>query len=576
MTPPRLTLGLAAILALCIATPARAQADRDPRKDGQRAQERFETFRRANLPMHRGRSRNECQERVGRFCYWYDEDAPSPPTEPGVIAEARRQLIETLDSLARRLPTDEWLTGQLVRYLDEAGRNEEALEAATRCEAFGWWCIALRGFSLHQLGRYADAEARWDSVLSAMPPTLRCNWLDISNYLDTDTRRRYARHPCGSAEREDFTARIWWLARPRFSLLGNDARSEHFARMTYAQFLLAAPSAYMFGFNEDERELLLRFGWARAWSRGAAAPSLGFGDPRAISVIGHDPTPAYRFIPPGYVINSPLASDSTDWAVQLPPVIARYQPPYAKRLYMLEHQQSLFRRGDTALVVLAYDVSKISARGDASIEAALVAAPSNLTATGMTVRQVAEPRGFLVARAPWGPLLLSAEIAVPDSSVLARARYGIRPPLATGTRVSLSDLLLYSPYGELPSTLEEVLPHAIPTQRIARGAKVGVFWETYGTNPNGERMSIQITVVPETEEATGLRRAARAIRLARESQPVSIGAEDVSARGSSTTPRSLELDLATLRPGNYLMQLEVGIAGQYSIRAERRLVIYAP
>ena len=32
---------------------------------------------------------------------------------------------------------------------------------------------------------------------------------------------------------------------------------------------------------------------------------------------------------------------------------------------MLEHQQALFRRGDTALVVLAYDVRRIAARGNA-------------------------------------------------------------------------------------------------------------------------------------------------------------------------------------------------------------------
>lgn len=574
----------AALASLPSRTPAQEAALRaappveaaDPREVGQRAQARFETFRRANLPPTRSRGGNRCEERVGRFCYWYDDVSPPPESELPTVTSARTQLVATLDSLARALPSDEWLTGQRVRYLDEAGRNADALTAATECQAYGWWCVALRGFALHQLGRYADAEARWDSTLALMPPPLRCIWDDIGLYLDDDARRQYARGGCGSAARDSLNRRIWWLARPRYGRSGNDARSEHFARLIYAEFLRAAPSAYMFGFDEDERELLLRFGWARTWSRGPDVPLGMPGGGRTMSIVGHDPTPAYRYIPPQYVLNSPLSSDSTDWAVQLPPVVARYQPPYAKQLFMLEHQQALFRRGDTALVVLAYDVRKIAARGNATLDASLVAAPARLTSAGSAARTDAPARGTLVARAPWGPLLMSAEVAAPDSSVLARARYGIRPPLATGVRVSLSDLLFYEPYGEFPVTVEDAIPHAIPTQRLRRGQKLGVFWETYGTNPSGELMTISLTVVPETEESGALRRTARALRLSRQSAPVSVGAQDVSARGSSRSARALELDVSTLRPGDYLVQLEVSVAGQYTIRADRRLVVVDP
>lgn len=576
LRPLSIALAVATAVAAALALPLPAQDAPDPRAVGQRAQERFETFRRANLPPHSGRTSNRCEERVGRFCYWYDETSPPPEPEAGSVTEARRQLIATLDSLARSLPTDEWLAGQRVRYLDEAGRGAEALDAANECRAFGWLCVALRGFALHQLGRYADAEARWDSAVVAMAPPVRCLWQDLGLYLDEDARRQYSRNGCGTAARDALNARIWWLARPRYALRGNDARSEHFARLTYAEFLRAAPSAYMFGFDEDERELLLRFGWARSWSRGPELPGASPGAPRVMNIVGHDPTPAYRYIPPNYVLNSPLTSDSTDWAVQLPPVVARYQPPYAKRLYMLEHQQSLFRRGDTALVALAYDVREVAAASGATLEAALVAAPTTLATAGVAIRQDAPARGTLIARAPWGPLLMSAEVAAPDSSVLVRARYGIRPPLATGARVSLSDLLFYTPYGEFPTSVEQALPHAIPTQVVTRGQKIGVFWETYGTDPAGEMISIQLTVAPENEETGALTRAARALRLSRRSDPVSIGAQDVSARGSSRSARALELDISTLRPGEYLVQLEIGVAGQYSVRADRRLVIVDP
>lgn len=571
------TLLLATLLGLPLHSVA-AQSDStgadlsDPRVVGQRAQARFESFRRANLPAHRGRMARECQERVGRFCYWYDEESPPPAPELASVTRMRTELISQLDSLGRSLPSDEWLAGQRVRYLDEAGRNEEALVAARECRSYGWWCQALEGFALHQLGRYAEAEVAWDSTIAQMSAPMRCLWTDISLYLDDDTRRQYSRNACGSPQREAFERRTWWLARARYGLDGNDSRSEHFARTTYGEFLRAAPSAYMFGFDEDERELLLRFGWSRHWSRGPDVQTVP-GGMRQINIIGHDPSPAYRYLPPYYVLTSPATSDSTDWAVQLPPVVARYQPPFAKHRYMLEHQQGLFRRGDTALVVLAYDVTKVERLQGATLEAALVATPSGEPQQNQTLRANAPARGTLIVRAPWGPLLMSAEIAAPDSSTLVRARYGIRPPLATGTRVSLSDLLFYQPYGEFPTSVEEALPHAIPTQVVRSSQKLGVFWEAYGTNPEGETMTISLTVVTDSEEAGAVRRAARALRLARESAPVSITVTDVSARGSSRSARALELDISTLRRGEYLVQLEVTVAGQYSIRADRRMVV---
>jgi len=550
----------------------------DPRAAGQRAQARFENFRRANLPQHRGSTAGNCQEQVGRFCYWYDEKGPPPPPELDRVTAERERLIATLDSLGRVNPADNWIAGQRVRYLDEIGRNADALTVARECRAYGWWCAALEGFALHQLGRYAEAERAFDQVLGMMGPAEVCQWRDISLYLDNDTRRQYSRNLCGTPERVVFEDRVWWFARTRYGMAGNDSRTEHFARLVYTEFLRDAPSAYMFGFDLDERELVLRFGWSRAFSRGpeirAPYGSTFQGPP--YQIIGHDPTPAHRFIPPQHVLTTPTTSDSTDWAVQLPPVVARYQPPYAKQILMLEHQQGLFRRGDTALVVLAYDVSKIPEMAGAALEGALVLTPGGVPTANATIRDAVPPKGTMTVRAPWGALLMSAEIAAPGVSKLARARYGIRPPFAQGARVVLSDLLFYTPYGEFPTSVEEALPHALATQKVQSGQPLGVFWEAYNTNPAGERMTISLTVVPETEEAGGLRRGLRALRLARESQPVSITVEDVSARGASRSARAVQLDISTLRAGDYLVQLEVSVAGQYTIRADRRIVVTGP
>jgi hypothetical protein len=551
----------------------------DPRTVAQMAQRRFEEFRRRNLAVYDGPvpPTGRCPEPVGlNWCYWYDEKQKMPRELPEVTAE-REKLLVILDSIGTTQPGDNWISGQRVRYLVEAGRPADALAVAESCTSYGSWCDALKGFALHDLGRYADAEVAFERVLEAMGTRDRCRWKDLTPYLDDDTRRQYIRTECGTPARDAFEQRVWWYARTRYGMAGNDSRTEHFSRLTFVEMMRGAATPYGGEFDEAHRETTIRFGWARHFAK-AETIQLMFGprQPDDINVIGSEPTPAHRFIPPAHVITSPAASDSIDWAVQLPPVVARYHPKYASRLLMLEHQQALFRRGDTALVVLAYDVTKVKGLEGAKLDGALVLTPGTSPRwSGTTIKDV-RAKGTMTVRAPWGPLLMSAEIAADSASTLVRARYGIRPPFAIGSRVSLSDVLFYEPYGALPTSVEEVLPHALATQKVKAAQKVGVYWEAYNTNPLGERMTISLLVEPEDPDADRGSRIGRALGLSRSGTSVSVTVEDVSARNARVSPRALELDISTLRPGAYLVQLEVNVAGQYSIRADRRLVVVEP
>ncbi len=554
----------------------------DPRELARKAVFDFEAFRRRNLETHRGRNyRGRCVEPVGNVCYEYDPEHVPPATRPEVFI-ARDKLIAYLDSLGTAHPGDNFISGQRVRYLLEADRRDRAHAVATTCASVGWWCDALTGLTLHQLGRYRESEASFEKVLAALSPREHCTWLDLTPYLDEDTRRQYIRTTCGTPERAAFEARVWWFARTRYGLDGNDSRTEHFSRLTYVEFLREAARAHYRPFEEADREVLLRFGWERTWAENPGRPIDAIrADPNYVDVVGFEPMPAHRFIPPSHVLTSPAASDSTDWAVQLPPVVARYQPEYARRLRMLEHQQALFRRGDTALVVLAYDVSREWGRDSTPLdrvplEAALVVTPGTTPRGTITRVANAPAKGTITVRAPWGPLLMSAEVAADSVSTLVRARYGIRPPFAIGARVSLSDLLFYVPSGERPTTVEEALPHALATQRVRASQTLGVYWEAYNTNPEGERMTISLVVAPENEDDARGSRIGRALRLSRATTPVSVTVEDRSARGARVTPRALELDISTLRAGAYLVQLEIDVAGQYTIRADRRLVVTGP
>ena len=536
---------------------------------GRRAQRDFELFRRLHLPYQAtGRSPSQCDERVGRFCYWYDERSPAAPPEPGEISAKRNVLIALLDSLGHVAPDERWIVAQRVRYLVEAGRGRDALTAARECKVGGWYCEIMIGFSHHMLGEYKAADSVYEGAIAKMLERDRCVWRDLGDLIDDDTRQSYRRLPCGSKERIAYENRVWFLAKVLYSTEGNDSRTEWYARMTYVEMMRDAAGVYQFGFDDDERELLLRFGWPRAWARGRGDPRTG-----EINTVGHEPTPAYRFIPPGYVLNNPTISDSTDWAVQLPPVVGRYAPPYAKTLKPLVHQKAMFRRGDSALVVMAYDARNMPELDSTGITAALVVAPVTGTQAFRTIHKQAPRKDVITAKAPWAPLIMSAEVWSPDRSAVRRARYGMAPPFAVGTRVTLSDLLFYEPYGDFPTTVEEVAPHALTTEKVHAGEKLGVYWEAYGTELAGEPMKVSLTVVREVEESGFLRRQAKTLRVVTEATPVSITVQDMSARGSSTSPRALQLDISTLSKGAYVVQLEIEVAGQYIVRADHRIEI---
>jgi len=633
-------------------------------------QREFELFRHLHLTHILPSLPTTCDERVGRLCYWYNESTTFPK-ESDLVRERRNRLTGILDSLARQVPANTWIAEQRVRYLAESERYQDALDAARQCTGEGtgggWRCEILVGFAHHMIGDYVAAERAYDSAITHMDPMQSCDWRDFSMLLDDVSLAQLRTMPCGDARRDEWAARTWSLARTLYSMKGNDSRSEYFARMTMVQMFTDAPSAYQFGFDTDERELLLRFGWPRAWGAAYQLPvtfSLGTGGPGdasttggkggdagtvggakgkgkggtsvgsyppgtkipsnvpplvrppdisgprglpgglggdiqnqanrpklpsvqmkqregdGISVVSIEAVPAYRYIPAGFVLNDPPQSDSAAWRLQLPPVMGRYAPPYAKSLVPLEHQKAVFKRGDSAIVVMAYDTKGTKQVDGAKIRAGLVVTQAGAVPRDfVAVHDSAPSFGVLTVRAPWGPLLMSAEVAAPERKAVARARYGVGPMRGPVARVILSDLLFYKSYGSFPSSVEEVAPHAIPTERVRAGEKLGVYWEAYGTDPVGEKIKVSLIVArenPDDEEGGFFKRLARSLKLARSATPVSVGVDDISARGVTTSARAIELDISTLAKGAYYVQLEIVVAGQPTLRAEHRIEVVAP
>jgi hypothetical protein len=541
-----------------------------------RAQEQFESVRRANLPLRPGAPRGPCDVQIGRFCYWHD-DGESPPElpEPERITRARERFLATLADAARLVKGDEWIVGQRVRYLLEAGRNREAITVATDCWSAAWWCDALVGLALHQAGDYARADSAFASALAEMPPAQRCRWADVSLFLDGNAAKQYRRLPCPA--RAEFERRFWWLSQPLYSLPGNDLRTEFYARRTMSLLEQQARSAYNVSWGSDVDELLMRFGWPTWWTRDQPSSAVGSGLP---SIIGHEPTPSFFFHPSDRLLQAqPADAKRDDWDPTMRLPAARYAPPYAASFTELRTQVAVFRRGDSALVVAAYQPPLDSLFEEGIAEAALALGTDERTP--MTVVRQRPDSGTtnpLIARTAWTPMLASVEVIAAKRRGVARARFGLRPDdgrrtLAAG-RLSLSDILLYRAGDTAATSLEDVARYGLGAERIATGGRVGVYWEVYGVRPAGEPLSVTLTV--ERVRAGWGRRAAERLGLAAKATPLRVRWQEVPKRDSGIASRAIMIDLSGMPPGGYRMQLSVVAEDGSTAASERFVELFTP
>jgi hypothetical protein len=303
--------------------PQRATADSlDLLRHARAAQRDFERIRRANLPSEFDAGNDRCDERIGRYCYWYEPSADSVPPEAEVVTRAPERLLGDLATAGRRLSGEQWITGQLVRYLAEHGRGDSAIITAQQCRARRWWCDALEGLARQLTQDYEGAEDAFGRALQEMPEAQRCAWTDLAPLLG-DGRRRYRALPC--AERQSASARIWWLARPLYSRPGNDLLTEHYSRHTMTLLFDDAATPDGAPWGADRRELVVRFGWPTHWSR--SSDRLGtLGPP---PVLGHEPSPSFWLLPAPAVAEPWADVTEVHWdpGMERPP--ARYAPPYA-------------------------------------------------------------------------------------------------------------------------------------------------------------------------------------------------------------------------------------------------------
>jgi hypothetical protein len=518
-------------------------------REARQAQREFETARRAQLPLDIDNSRGPCDASIGRFCYWYRP--AEPPPEPDGIGRARMLLLARLDEAAARWPGDEWIAGQRVRYLAEQGWADSAVAAARDCRTGSWWCAALEGFALHAARDYQSADSVYAVALAVMPRDERCRWTDLSSLLADADERRYARLSC--EEREQLNGRIWWLARPFYSVQGHDLRTEHYARLTVSRMIREASSPHDLSWGDDLLQLVVRYGWPTWWTR-------PFGRPGAIespAAIGHEPSPSFWFfadpsVPPDTLDGETWREPAWDPAREGPP--GRYAPPYARAFGEIRQAQvARFRRAGGFLTIAAFDLRRDTLFTSAEPKVALALARDPRTPPVVGPALFPRSTGIIAVRSPWPPSVVSLEAKEDAEHRAAR----LRAVLPGRPGRWLSDVLLFVPEDELPDSLEIALPLAVRGTDVPATGQVGLYWETYG-EPAGDSVDVEVKVAraPRRDEAHPA--LGRAECAPDGKAPVAVRWRDAAARGRKA--RAVTVDLSALDPGRYVVGVSVSAA----------------
>lgn len=534
------------------------------------AQAEFERMRTRHLPWSNDRSpgAGRCDEVIGRFCIWYDESETewTPPPEPAGLLRARTRALARLAEAASRAPGDEWIAGQRVRYLVEAGKKEEARDAARACRAAGWWCSALQGYAAHAADAYASADSAFGRALAAMPQRERREWLDLEPILEADDTRALRR--MDPAARDAATRRLWWLADPLWMEPGNDRKTEHFARLVHDRLQDRARTTEGLSWGDDLREIVLRFGLPIGYEK--VRPEMWQSGTHAGMVV-HYASHGREFLP-RLDPEAPFGAKPPDGERLLSHrARSSYAPRGISRLDTLAHQVAVFRRGDSAVVVAGLALNRDSLPPSPRTEVGIVLAESDSAPVWMSTVQVAGSTAVLRVTAPPRTAMFSLEARELASRRAGRVRYSLPLDRPRAGGVSISDVLLLDDPMAHPETLDEAARLVRPGTRFRAGDRVGLFWEVYRDAPTADTLRLSLALARRAPG--GVRRIAERIGLAPTAAPVRMRWTEEPG-GAALLARSTTVALPQrLPPGEYLLEVTVHPGAGPAVTATRALVV---
>ncbi len=568
---------LTALAALTIAlSPARSTAQQAPPVDTTRAastnrdplagdrerlnataaqaraqQDQFERNHRSGLRFYNGGADAKCDvDFGGNLCYWNNNDDVPPPDERNDAKIERLELLQVLKRAQEADPSDDWVSGMRVRYAIEAGQLDTAALAASACRGTAWWCSALQGLAAHIANRHEASATAFSRALGQMPTAQKCEWTDLTWWLEPAMHATYKAIPCAGRDVEN--ARILRLAQPLWLLPANDVSNELYARWTISRVHSLGRIPYDMSFGRNILESQVRYGWPEAWS----IQNGGVADPRPPSVIGHEPTPSYDFMPTPTVIEKPLTATAADWNLRDPKARMRYSPRFGVGYGALPSQMARFRRGDSTLLAGGYRMVRELELGRGPYIAALTLEAFD----GRPARQIrvdsAPAASALLLNMGTSPLLASLEVLAPAGRRAARVREAVQP-LARDARLSDYLVLVRGDPSPAPS-LERSAQTAYGSLEIEGGTAIGLYWEIYRQVSVGAPLSVSLKAT--RIGASFMQKLGSSIGLSKAVTPVSIRFAD-NGRADGGFGRSLTLNFPSVPNGEYQLSLVVSGGG---------------
>jgi hypothetical protein len=237
-------------------------------------------------------------------------------------------------------------------------------------------------------------------------------------------------------------------------------------------------------------------------------------------------------------------------------------------MHDLPSQIARFRRGDSTLVVAAWDARRDTTLLGRPLLASLVVAGDG-SPMAVARQDSAAATGHLVSIARADSGIVSLELLADHDRRAARRREGFTA-LDPGS-VVLSDLLLYKADASPNADFATARDNALASNEVPLARAVGVYWEAYGLRERGGGEPVHYTVSVQQIGVSWLRHAVERVHLADPTTGLRLQWDEVPEQREGIAPRGVRVDLSRLRSGTY--ELAVTAETRRAITTAKREIV---
>lgn len=545
-------------------------------------------------------------------------DAAISPSRLPYVRTLRAALLDTLAARLRSQPTDSVLVGQVLRFALDQRDTALARVATASCRAQRTWCQLLEGYRAVRLGDTATGRAAFSRALASATGAQRCALLSAGELLDPSAWKIY--DSIGCTDRVHLDDWLWLLAEPLWIGASTSRRDVHFVRLVDVALRSAWPRDERWTWADSLggdalKRMVLRYGWPSFVMWGGPATDREHGGTHAMTE-GTRPVPPFTTFEyhPGRIHTFPERIDlqdifsisAADW--ELSPMrggdsFRESDPLWWPQEHMLgsplvvlnQMQSAVLRRQSASHLAVAVSLDAAVLRrteGTAIREVTLVVAthPESLRVVGSR-GGTAGSALTLQADISVAPAVLSVE--VPGSGgryPAARARFGLRPPpalstMSPGDRAVSAPVLLGVPGGggAIPPQPDSALQWMLGTTTVPPVGKLGVYWETYGFAPS-DTVEHAVWVTRVTPQGALRRLGIRLNVTTDRNTPLAVAWTEMRLGGTAAVVepgpvpvigRTVVLDVSTLAPGEYVLEVAARGTSGDAVREQRRFTVAA-